>query len=145
MWEIDFAQQIKSFFYSIVLGGMFGLLYDVFRIPFKRKGVSAVVVFVADVFYFAFIGIVYFCFLLGVSNGEVRGYLFLGAALGFLAYKKSLSPIILLVIRLILRPMKWVFLRISRTISAFSDLVWNSFLKTSEKIADLFKKILKKG
>ncbi len=145
MWEIDFAEQITSFFYSIVLGGIFGLLYDFFHIPVRGKDASAVAMFVIDVLYFAFIGVVNFCFLLAVSNGFVRGYLLFGDFVGFLVYKKTLSSIIALICSLTVKPVKAVFYGINKAFFAFSNLVWKLFLNVGKKISKNIKKILKKG
>ncbi len=145
MWEIDFSKQIISFFYSIVLGGIFGLLYDLFRAPVRNKEASVVAIFIVDVVYFAFIGVINFCFLLAVSNGNVRGYLLFGALIGFFAYKKTLSSLIALLCSLVVKPVKMAFYGINKVFSAFSNLAWKVFLSISKKISKIIKKILKKG
>ncbi len=143
MWEIEFAAQIISFLRSLLLGGIYGLAYDLFHAPFRKRG--AVTFFVCDILYFVVIAFVNFCFLLAVSNGKVRGYLLVGAAIGFIIYKKTLSPVLAAVAAFVLRPIKALFSLIARGFSAVSEGLSAFFSKNAEKISQNIKKILKKG
>ena len=143
MWEIDFVAQIFSFLKSIILGGAFGLIYDLFRIPLRRREVSAVLVFAVDLLYFAFIAVINFCFLLTVTNGEVRGYLLLGTALGFFIYKKTLSPIFSFLVILIIKPFKALFSLLKSGVKAFFSPRITFFSKIFKKITEIIKKLLK--
>lgn len=145
MWEIDFAAQIFSFLKSILLGGIYGLIYDLFRFPVRRREASAITVFAVDILYFAFIAVINFCFLLTVTNGEVRGYLLLGAALGFAAYKKTLSPVLKLAAALVLKPIRVLFSLLNRGIKAVFSPVITFFSKIIKKISEIIKKRLKKS
>ncbi len=145
MWEIDFASQIFSFLKSIILGGVYGLIYDLFRIPVRKREASAVFVFAVDLLFFAFIAVINFCFLLTVTNGEVRGYLLLGTALGFLLYKKILSPVFAVAAALAFRPFKALYSLLKKGMGAVFSPLMTFFSKNIKKITKIIKKLLKKG
>lgn len=145
MWEIDFAKQILTFLMSIILGGIFCLIYDLFHLPVRRVGASAVAVFAVDIFYFIFIAVINFCFLLVRCNGEVRGYVLFGEIMGFYICKKTLSPIFCLMISLIIKPIKLLKNLIVRLLSPVFNMFSGFFSKIYEKIGENIKKILKKA
>lgn len=80
----------------LLLGVFFGALYDLFR--FLRLVFSSKYsVFIIDFLYFVVISIVFFIFLLGYNNGQVRAYYFTLSLAGYLAYiftafRITLSP-----------------------------------------------------
>ncbi len=141
MWEINSNSQILSFLYSLVLGVIFSIFYDVFRagrIVFFKKNLF---VFLEDIFYFFILSIITFLFLLGTTNGEVRAYILLGILLGFISFNQTVSPFTLKSFTLILRWIKSILKAVSKSFYAFFEKF--------ERLATLFFKntikILKKG
>ena len=95
MWEISNTAQITGFFYSVLLGMCFCLFYDLlrsFRFAVKSTDFS---VFLYDIFYFSVISVITFVFLLAVTNGELRGFVFLGILFGFLLFYFTVSRFLL--------------------------------------------------
>ena len=91
MWEINNSFQAVSFLYSVTVGVIFCLLYDILRALRKLLSPPAVTVFLQDIFYFVIISFLTFLFLMAVSNGEIRAYVIIGIALGFAACFFTLS------------------------------------------------------
>lgn len=127
MWEIDLADQIRSFLYSLLLGGVFALAFYIGESFRRASRIRGVWLWLCDILYFAVAGFVTFCFLLSRSNGEVRGYILFGIALGFLAFKVLFSKLILF------------------CLIRFLILVTNLFCKIRSNILKLFHKILGKS
>lgn len=91
MWEINFRNQSAAFLYSLLIGGVFCLTYDIFRAVRCVKKHSHLAIFFEDIFCFMLWGIAFFCFLLATTNGEIRFFAFAGAALGFAAARLTVS------------------------------------------------------
>ena len=84
MWEISNTSQAVSFLYSIILGILYALFYDIFRAVRIVKPQTAFSVFLQDLFYFFITAIVTFIYLLALTNGEIRAYVLVGILIGFL-------------------------------------------------------------
>lgn len=140
MWEINNTAQITAFLYSILLGMIFCLFYDLlraFRFAVKLTDLS---VFLYDVFYFSVISVITFIFLLAVTNGELRGFVFLGILLGFLLFYFTVS-------RVLLKYLKSVFVFLATLFNKISNGL-NEKLEKADifitKIIITVKKYLKK-
>lgn len=92
MWEIDHAGQIYAFIASLLMGGGFSLLYEIFRLIRNAKGIRGFFLFLLDLLYCITVAMVGFCFFLVYTDGEIRGYVWTGFVLGFLAFAKTVSP-----------------------------------------------------
>lgn len=95
MWEIDIAGQIFAFVYSILGGVIFCLIFDVTRFITKQFAPSNTTVFIIDIAYFIVLGFAEFCFFLATTNGEIRGFVFVGNIIGFAFCRFLLSGIFL--------------------------------------------------
>ncbi len=146
MWEIDLRAQIFTFLLSLLLGGAFCLVYDLFQIFYsgKNKLLNAV----ADISYFIIIAFVNFCFLLVASNGEMRLYLVFGEIMGFLICKKTVSRVFSFLLLLAIGCVKKTFRVIDKLIfTPFSKFFANTSvfcLKIGKKTLKFVKKGLKK-
>ncbi len=86
MGHITVAEQTVTFLLSLALGVLFCVFYDVFRC-FHIKCKSWFAVFISDILYWLVAAVAVFCFLVLRTKGQVRGYVLLGAVLGFVAGK----------------------------------------------------------
>lgn len=94
MWEISVNGQITAVIYSLVLGAVLGIFYDIIRV-FRKTGLNSfAAVFICDVFFFAVSAVVTFIFLVGATNGEIRGYVIFSCAVGFIVYRLTLSKVV---------------------------------------------------
>ena len=107
------AEQTTIFLQAIVLGFVYGLLYDVFRITRIAIPTAKWVVFAQDVLYFFICAVGTFFFLLRTMDGQVRFFILLGAILGMTIYFYTLSIIIMgvsaAIIRMIRAVLRWVY------------------------------------
>ena len=111
---IYLAEQTVLFLQAIVLGGVFGLLYDAFRITRIAVPTAKWVVFAQDVLFFFVCASATFLFLMRTLQGEVRFFIFLGTILGMVLYFNSLSVVIMGVSGAIIRTIKVVLRAIYR-------------------------------
>lgn len=95
MWEISNNLQFFSFWFSIIVGVIFCVGYDILRALRKVKHLTDLTVFFQDVLYFIFIGFMTFFVLMIFANGEIRGYIIFGIVLGFAACFLTFSKIML--------------------------------------------------
>ena len=143
MWEISASLQISSFLYSIVLGIIFALVYEIFRVIRKLKKHSTISVFVQDILYFAVISVVTFLFFLSRTNGEIRLFIIIGISLGYLFYFLLVSRYVNSVFNLILKLIFNGFSLINKAFYLIMDkiaLIFTVFLKNTLKC---YKKVLK--
>lgn len=91
MWEISVNGQITAVIYSLILGAVLGMFYDIIRACRKSGLNSFAAVFICDVFFFAISAVAMFIFLVGATNGEIRGYVIFSCAAGFIVYRLTLS------------------------------------------------------
>ena len=98
MWEISVNNQITAVLCSLVLGAVLAVFYDIIRALRKSGFNSFVAVFLCDIFFFALSAVAVFIFLVGVTNGEVRGYVIFACAAGFIIYRLTVSKAVFYVV-----------------------------------------------
>ncbi|NLC69030.1 MAG: spore cortex biosynthesis protein YabQ, partial [Clostridiaceae bacterium] len=87
--------ELYVFLYSLLGGMLIAFIYDIFRI--KRRIVKTSVVFLhlEDILFWIIAVIVMFLFVHYTNEGEIRGYIFIGAFAGAAVYMLLLSKIII--------------------------------------------------
>lgn len=135
MWEINSFNQYTSFLYSIIMGLALGIIYDLFKLDrniFKR---STVYIFVSDVLFWVISAFVLFSFCIVFSNGQIRGFIILGALLGFMIFRLTLSRLF------------WYFFKPIKKIIQKLDKVYSNLLEKANfilcRFAFWFKKTIK--
>ncbi len=93
MWEISLKGQLLSFAAALVLGAALCLFYDVLRALRSTGFNSFAAVTVTDIFFWLTAAVFTFLLLLGLSGGEIRGYVLLGEAAGFVLCRVTLSKL----------------------------------------------------
>jgi len=106
--EIYVTQQAMAFVWAVLMGGAFGLLFDVFRILRIALPFADVIIAAQDILFFSICAIAAFFYLLGHADGRVRLFLLLGILLGAVIYFCTLSIPIMGVSRLIIAFVKSV-------------------------------------
>jgi len=125
------AEQTTIFLQAILLGFVYGILYDAFRITRIAVPTARWVIFVQDVLFFFICAVSTFFFLMRTMDGQVRFFVLLGAVLGMIIYFYSLSILIMGVSAAIIRVVKtvlswvyrWILLPIWRIIYSFVVLI----------------------
>lgn len=83
MFSVPHVFQVSVFVKSIGLGALIGIIYFFFII-LRRSGISKTpIVIVQDVLFFSLAAVATFMFIFEVNAGEVRFFIFAGAAMGF--------------------------------------------------------------
>lgn len=137
MWEINSLSQFISFLYALALGGIFCLFYDIFR-SFRHifKFGDIAVVF-QDIIYFIIISFVTFIFLLSVTNGEIRGYILFGIALGFLICALTISKLFFKILTAFLGVFSCFFRKVRLFAAKIFKNIENTFKKGLKKVKGL--------
>ena len=108
--EIYVTQQAMAFVWAVLIGAVFGLLFDVFRIIRIALPVADVVIAAQDILYFSICAVLTFFYLLGHADGRVRFFLLVGILLGAVIYFCTLSIFVMNVSRLIIAFVRGVLL-----------------------------------
>ncbi len=99
MWEINNGLQLLSLVRAIAFGFLLSAFYDVFKaFRLSRKQTTAAVA-LQDIIFFTISAILCFCFLLAVTNGEIRGYILLAMLIGFFIFRLTVSKFWLFAVR----------------------------------------------
>lgn len=137
MWEIGIGNQATTFLFSVILGLGLSFLYDIFKIIRRVKKPKAITVFILDVLYFLIITVIFFCFFLLRTNGELRGFCFVGAAIGFALFSLTFSKVLLLLVKPISKICKF-FKNISnfalKPLAKLQKIVYNRHIKIKRKL-----------
>ena len=86
-------EQLKIFLYSLGMGAILCMLYDIFKALRVMMNFGSKLIFLQDLIYSVFASILTFLYLLLMNNGRVRLYILLGEVLGFLTYYFTLSKL----------------------------------------------------
>ncbi len=104
--EIYVSEQLRLFINALLLGGILGLTYDVFRIIRVAVKHGNALIFAEDALYWMFCAGVTFVYLLSQNSGQVRFYVILGEFLGAVIYYFTLGKLILSLARTIIKIVK---------------------------------------
>lgn len=126
------SEQTELFLLAVLMGCVFGLIYDVFRalraaVPVMKREVPTAV---CDVLFMLICGLGIFVFSLVFARGEIRAYYWLGAFLGAVIYIMTAGNVIIGIIR-------WFFGGVYRIVNKIctwiSDKIKQTVLKIRKK------------
>ncbi len=156
MWEIGVGDQLLTFLYSLILGGIFCVFYDAFRALRKCGLNSYIAVFISDILFWIIAAFVTFIFLIARTNGEVRGYVLVAQLLGFVAFRFTISrfsfPLFKVIFGFILRVLKKISAgiavfcsateRVLKFLGEFMQKIFKSAVQTLKKLLKSARKVL---
>ncbi len=87
--------QVYVFLSSIIIGAILTLIFDFFRLTRRHKTSRDIIVYIQDIFFSIIVAIVIIISAFITNNGELRGYMFIGYALGSMFYLLLISKIFL--------------------------------------------------
>jgi len=114
MEGISLIGQLTTFCYSIVLGLICGLIYDVFRLLRIAFRCGAILVFLTDIIFWLLCAFLTYSFLLCFTDGTVRFYVLIAAAAGFIIYLLTIGKLTRKVFLFVFKPFKAFFRLIRR-------------------------------
>jgi len=88
---LSISSQAIAFLASALAGFGLGFFYDFFRILRRVMRHKTAATTIQDALFWIAAVLVIFYFLLHLNQGQIRGYLFLGALLGIIVYLHTLS------------------------------------------------------
>lgn len=150
MWEINVGNQFATFLYSLCLGAVLCLFYDVLRALRKVGYNSFWTVFIGDIFFWTVSAFATFVFLLARTYGEIRGYVIASEFFGFVIFRLIFSRLFLKVFEFIFASFKKLYFyldmfftviynKTERAVLRFFNVILNFFMLIAKK----FKKLLK--
>ena len=139
MWLLLFQDRGAAFLASLAVGGLIGLIYDVFRVIRVIYTGGRIKLFMEDVVFCVMASLVFTVFMFNATMGVIRMFAAIGALFGFFAYRFSVGlltvPVAKWLKSKLTAPLKWV-LRCMRTrLDSVSDYV--SALIQSKRAARL--------
>ena len=143
MWEINNLLQVINFARSLCLGIAFCLVYDILRANRKLFDFSAVSIFFQDIAFSLFTAFITFVFLLSITNGELRGFVFISISLGFFLSRFTVSKIWVCFLKLIIGLIKSGIFVVSKAFYGCFDFLEGNIVKFSQKSLKELKKLLK--
>lgn len=85
------ASQFYAFLVTVSIGGIVGILYDIYKVLLSIVRPKKVVNNLGDLLFWIIVTIIGFCMLIIGNWGEIRLYVFVGIFLGVAIYFKLLS------------------------------------------------------
>lgn len=137
MWEISINDQMLTLLYSLCLGVILCVFYDVFKAFHKAGFDSPLQVFIGDILYCVIAAFATFLLLLSRTNGEIRGYVLVATLVGFIITRFTLSHITVFLFTKILVFITGVWQFLNYNILRF-------LIIGGRYIGRFFKKIIKK-
>lgn len=138
---LSLPSQTKSFLFSLGIGTLLGLSYDLIRIIRLTLTRSRIFLYISDFIFSLLCAVCTFLFCLTQTNGEIRFYIILGEALGFLVYYFSFGIIAVKYTKRTVDSIKSMFRRI---FSILFSPIFRLFDFLSKKITIFARKISKK-
>ena len=113
------VEQVYIFGWSIVVGAVLGLLFDIFR-GIRWEGIRDIWVYIQDIIFWIVVAVIIICSAFLMNMGEIRGYMLIGYFLGAGFY-------MLLFSKFILGTLKWINQKIRSTLQRLAENIKKIF------------------
>lgn len=131
---ITIAGQTTMFLYALLLGGVIGVVYDIFRVSRVAFRLSWLLVLLQDLLFFFLSALLLWRYFLLQSSGEVRIFAVLGVLLGWVIYFFTLGRLVMgfagiilrgiaRLARAILTPVRKTIIQIKKTLHKQAKLI----------------------
>ena len=124
-----------SCIYSLVLGGVLCLFYDLIRATRSAGMNSAFAVFAGDIIFWLVSAVCVFFFMVALTNGEIRGYIIFSAAAGFLIFRFTVGRLTFFILDLLFCFSVKVTARVFGMIADICDFLQAGAIKATGKTA----------
>ena len=129
MW-FSLSDQTAYFLWSIVMGAVMAMLYDIVRALRMLLHPGRIFLLVSDVLFFVLCGIFTSLFALPFNKGSVRAFIVFGEALGFLSYRLTIGNIAGRFYGILSKGIMWISQKICELLKKIFDLL----LKTASRV-----------
>lgn len=149
------TNQAYLFFIFILNGIVIGILFDFFRILRRSFRTSDFITYIEDIIFWILTGIVILYSIFIFNNGEIRLFMFLGIAIGIIAYMLLFSKYIIKInvaiinflkriigslFKILITPLKYIYKIIRKLLFKPISFIIINIRKNS---TNLFKNMLK--
>jgi spore cortex biosynthesis protein YabQ len=143
MWEISITDQLFTFLYSLGLGIIISLFYDIISSFRSALALKKKTVFFVDMGFWIINAFTVFLFLLSRTNGEIRGYVLLSILLGFILLRCTLSFYIVRFLSFVIKKVYKILSGIKRGFYSVVSIIYRFLEKIFKNIIIFCKKVLK--
>jgi spore cortex biosynthesis protein YabQ len=92
---LSISEQVIVFLWTTVCGIVIAFIYDLFRVFRKAVKTGGHVIFIQDILFWLIACFIMFISIYHSNDGELRGFLFLGAFLGVVLYALLFSKAVM--------------------------------------------------
>jgi len=136
--------QAYIFFATLYGGIVIGFIYDIYRIFRYYSKPKKIATFIEDLVFWIIVSIIALLILLFSNWGEIRGYVFLGFLSGAFLYNKALSKpvisILVIIIRFIVKGLKYMFNVIIFPFKVIATLLYKPYNSVKKKGSNVYRK-----
>ncbi len=136
--RISVTRELCIFFVMLLLGISEGVIFDIFRMFRKKLPRGFLPAGISDIIYWLFAAGCFFYALWNLTAGELRGYMFIGIALGLIFYFLLLSKTIIFVFTAIFKFFLTIFKLIFKILLTPLAFLYKMLL---EPFGRLFKRL----
>jgi len=97
------GSQAYIFLCSVVGGMIIAFIYDVFRLKRKAVRSKSISLYIEDLAYWVIVALTIFSVIYYSNDGEIRGFIFVGVAIGVVLYTLVLSKIVMAIFLAVLK------------------------------------------
>ena len=130
------------FLYFLAVGVFLGIVFDVLRIKREFFGTSRLVLFFDDLAYMLFCTCVLILGVFRVNNGNLRWFEFFSPCIGFLAYRATLSKLVIKFFFFLSRLIKRIFRAVCNFLLRILKTVFKPVFKLLSHIAKILRRAL---
>ena len=130
------------FLYFFAVGVFLGIVFDVLRIKREFFGTSRLVLFFDDFAYMLFCTCVLILGVFRVNNGNLRWFEFFSPCIGFLAYRATLSKLVIKFFFFLSRLIKRIFRAVCNFLLRILKTIFKPVFKLLSHIAKILRRDL---
>lgn len=136
----EVCAQTLLFLSSVALGGVFGVLYDVFRLIRISLSAKKILTAVLDIIYAALCTVIFFLYSLDFGQGAPRLYYAAGALIGLVLYLVTVGLVMGKIMRFLISKIKLLIRLILKPFALLFKYIWNKTENLRKKPLILCKK-----
>lgn len=142
-FHISITDQCMYFFWSVLLGIVFGVLYELFRLIRITFCPNKIITAIIDIIYFMICAVLFFLYTLEYGQGMMRLFELIGAAIGLILYLITAGQAVSRILRIVITTIKRVLFFLFKWILKPFIFIGKKFYKLFGKIYAKIQKNIK--